>query len=209
LQSGHGWWGAGYNNGNYYSACYGLYSGFYASGNGPYSYPFNYYLPSKGYYYYGYPSAAYIYPSGYAPPYNYGYRATYSPPVVATGARASMYYDPAADSSAPAPSSVAAAGSSDSVRIDVMVPDPDAEVIVQGYQVKSKGRTRSFISPPVEPGQSFAYIITMQRAVDGRTVDDTRTIDVRSGARVSVDFTKPPGEPVPAPKSQPPSTYVP
>jgi uncharacterized protein (TIGR03000 family) len=222
LQSGHGWWGNGYNNGNYYSACAGYYSGFYASGNGPYSYPFNNYLPSKGYYYYGYPSAAYIYPSGYAPPYNYGYRPTYSPPVAATGirssayydaaaaaARTSAYYDPAAPSNVPSASIGSTAAGSDSVRIDVTVPDPDAEIIVQGYQVKSKGKTRSFVSPAVEPGQSFAYTITMQRAVDGRTVDETRTIDVRAGAKVAIDFTKPPAEPVPVPKSQPPSNYVP
>jgi uncharacterized protein (TIGR03000 family) len=101
------------------------------------------------------------------------------------------------------------AAGSDSVRIDVTVPDPDAEVIVQGYQVKSKGRTRSFISPTVEPGQAFAYVITMQRAVDGRTVDETRTIDVRAGAKIAVDFTKPPAEPVPAPTGQPRTNYVP
>jgi uncharacterized protein (TIGR03000 family) len=76
--------------------------------------------------------------------------------------------------------------------ITVLLPDPDAEVLVDGNKMSSTGAIRQFVSPPLEPGQ-FNYEIRASWRVDGTRVTHFRTAQVSPGSRSVVDF-RPPNE---------------
>jgi uncharacterized protein (TIGR03000 family) len=110
---------------------------------------------------YGYP---YPYPYPYAYPYPYGY--PYPGPPYPPGAAAPVQ---------PAP-----------VRVTVHVP-PDADVWFNGNQTQQKGPVRQFMTPPIADG-NYKYEIRAAWRVDGQLVTLARTVAVRPGINVDVDF---------------------
>jgi uncharacterized protein (TIGR03000 family) len=94
-----------------------------------------------------------------------------------TNIRTSSYYD-------------SSATSANQVRVKVLLPDSEASLYIQGQKMNLTGNERFFFSPDLEAGKSFTYTIKMQRVVSGKTVDETRSIDVQAGDHVLVDFTR-------------------
>jgi uncharacterized protein (TIGR03000 family) len=159
------------------SGCYGC-SGRYVACSGCYS------SCCGGYYRAGY---AGYYGSG---PY-YASGGYYAPNVAMQGAptdgRRSFYFDP----------------SQKSAMIRVLLPSSDAEVWFGGAPTKQRGMERMFASPALEPG-SYKYTVKGRWTEDGRAVDRERTIEVRPGQPLTVDFRIKSGENLPAPKTKTP-----
>jgi uncharacterized protein (TIGR03000 family) len=188
--SGGGWspggnWGYG---GNFYRGGYGFYGrGFYPSFYG-------------GWGNYGYPSTSYS--SGYYYPYyNYDYSSdVYAAPSYSE--TAPYYYTTTGNM----------ADQNQRVTVDVQVP-ADAQLWFNGQQTNDTGPQRSFMSPPVAPGQNYTYDLRARWMQNGQPVDQTQHITVRAGEHRRVDFpmaNATPGQPAPTtPTSTTPSSALP
>jgi uncharacterized protein (TIGR03000 family) len=73
--------------------------------------------------------------------------------------------------------------------IDLRVP-AGAVVKFDGKATSQTGAERRFVSPPLKEGQDYSYDVMVQWQDGGRNVERHRTIDVRAGKRVNLDFTR-------------------
>jgi uncharacterized protein (TIGR03000 family) len=71
--------------------------------------------------------------------------------------------------------------------VTVVVP-VDAAVFFDGEATSLTGGTRTFVSPPLEKGKKYRYEVTAKWKANGKQVEQTRTVPVTAGARVSVNF---------------------
>lgn len=144
-----------------------------------------------GYYGWGYPSYSYYsYPSYgyyndyYIQPYVYGYPAysypsydtyTYSNPAVPAAT-----YEGAEESSI--------TGASNTARLNIRVPDANAQVWIEGQKTNQQGMLRQFVSPPLDPDRNYTYHVTARWQQNGREVEQTKDFAVHAGDRLTVDF---------------------
>jgi uncharacterized protein (TIGR03000 family) len=77
--------------------------------------------------------------------------------------------------------------------MNVRVPS-NAQVWFDGENTQQRGDLRRFVSPPLDPGKTFTYEIKASWTENGRQVERTRKVHVRSGQRVNVDFMANNGE---------------
>jgi uncharacterized protein (TIGR03000 family) len=126
---------------------------------------------------------------GYGP-YGYGYGYGYGPGVSYVydeqpgyvGADQAVAPDGYADDQAE-PANVA--------RVTVRLPGPDATVWFNGARMLATGATRSFVTPPLDPGQDYHYAVKVRWMEDGQAQEQTRTLDVRAGESFMLNFTRP------------------
>lgn len=152
----------------------------------------------RPYYGYGYGRYGYGYP-GY-----YGYNPYYYPRPVGVAVYQPVYVQPTvAYSVAPAYTAAPAAASANSATVQVLVPDGNAEVWMEGRKMPSNGSTtRVYASPSLEPGKSYTYSVTAAWFRNGKIVKEERSVPVTAGATQVVDFRKGGGVeglPMPAP----------
>jgi uncharacterized protein (TIGR03000 family) len=84
------------------------------------------------------------------------------------------------------------AGSADAAsaaEINVKVP-ADAELWLDGNPTKLRGESRTFVSPVLQPGGTFTYEFTARWMKDGKPVEVSRSVEIRAGAKTTVDLTK-------------------
>jgi len=113
--------------------------------------------------------------------------------------RSSYYYYPS-DSGYYSPSDSGYREAGNSGRIEVVVPDPNAEVTFNGVRTSTMGQVRTLNTPPLDPNYSYSYKVQATWNEDGKTVGDVRTVEVSPGRTTVVDFTRPAaGEPSSAP----------
>jgi uncharacterized protein (TIGR03000 family) len=175
---GYGGYGRGYGGGGYYGRGYG-YGGYGGYGYGGFwpgfglgyglGYGLGWGYPYNGYGY-GYPAYDY----GYTYPYDYsgGYYPGYP-----------NYYG-SAQPAVPA-TSVATAFP---VRLDVMVPDPQAQVWINGQLTQASGTERVFVSSPIEQGYTYTYNMRAAWKQNGHQTTVDRNVQVTPGALIRVDF---------------------
>jgi uncharacterized protein (TIGR03000 family) len=186
--SGYGL-GLGYSPGSY---------GYYGSYGSPwtfssYGYAPSYWDSSYDPYWSPWTFASYGYTSSYYPPsfwdYLPGYSFAYLP---------SNYFDyPYVGTNVVPDSGSKSYGASKPttsdegrVRIDVRLPQSDAQVWFQGNKTKQTGTERAFLSPPLSPGGEYVYEITARWMEKGKEVTQKRSVPVHPGERVKVDFTR-------------------
>jgi len=87
-------------------------------------------------------------------------------------------------------------------RVQLILPDKDAQVTVEGAKTASLGKTRYFESPPLEQGYKYSYKVAATWMKDGQPVTDVRTVPIFPGRISVVDFTRPPSEPLPPPAKE-------
>jgi uncharacterized protein (TIGR03000 family) len=116
--------------------------------------------------------------SDYGAGYGFGYDSgnLYSAPMMVNVVRPSA---PAMESTPSTPL--------DRAVLNVQVP-ADASVWIEGTATKQSGATRTFVSPPLESGKDYAYTVKAQWKVGDKSVEDTRTVNVRAGDRKGVVF---------------------
>jgi uncharacterized protein (TIGR03000 family) len=76
-----------------------------------------------------------------------------------------------------------------SALIDVKLGAADAQVSFDDTPTQQTGDMRQFITPSLEPGKNFSYMIHARWKQGDRDMDDTRKVTVHAGERVKVDFT--------------------
>jgi uncharacterized protein (TIGR03000 family) len=73
------------------------------------------------------------------------------------------------------------------VHIELRVP-ADAEIWFDDARTTQTGRVRRFVSPPVPPGQDYAYVVRARWKEGETAVTQSRRITFRAGEQVSVAF---------------------
>jgi len=138
---------------------------------------------------------------GYCPPrYGYGYPtygtgfAGYSGYFVGSSDRTVVinnYYTPPAPVvvSPPqperAPEVLPPATRNGVAQIEVSLP-ADADLFFQGVKMKKTGARRSFVTPPLEAGESYTYQVRAVWKENGREVTQSRGLSVHAGDRQSI-----------------------
>ncbi len=64
----------------------------------------------------------------------------------------------------------------------------DVRVSVNGTAVKLKSAEQAFVTPELEPGASYSYIVKAEAVRDGKTLSTTRKVMVAAGSEVRVDL---------------------
>jgi uncharacterized protein (TIGR03000 family) len=143
-----------------------------------------------GYNYQPYGTSLYYGPGEFTSPYTYGPyryngegRATQS---VLYGTQSAVRPDVVAGLETPPEDRLPQA-----VTLEVKVPNPAAEVFIEGGRTRSVGLDRTFVSPKLEPGTRYTYEVKARWTDNGKEVEQTRRVPVHAGERVTVDFTKP------------------
>ncbi len=91
--------------------------------------------------------------------------------------------------SAVAPAPAAAPGGC--LILSVRVPQPAAEVFVDGQKTAQTGTDRTFESPPLDPGKGYSYTVTARWVERGQTVEMSKVVSGTPGEVVRVDFGPP------------------
>lgn len=75
----------------------------------------------------------------------------------------------------------------DSALLTIWVP-AEAKVMVNGYQTRSEGSRREYVSHGLQPGLTYKYEVCAQIVRDGKTLEETRVVFLTAGAREGVAF---------------------
>jgi uncharacterized protein (TIGR03000 family) len=75
--------------------------------------------------------------------------------------------------------------------VSVKVPQPTAEVFVDGTKTAQTGTDRTFESPPLEAGKKYAYTVTARWIENGRAVERSMQVTGEPGEVVRADFGAP------------------
>jgi uncharacterized protein (TIGR03000 family) len=75
--------------------------------------------------------------------------------------------------------------------LSVKLPQPAAEVFVEGVKTTQTGTDRTYESPPLEAGKEYAYQIVARWTEGGATVERKKTAFGKPGDVVRIDMTKP------------------
>ncbi len=67
---------------------------------------------------------------------------------------------------------------------------PQARVRVNGQLLERSAAEMTFATPELQAGQVYTYVFTAEIERDGKTVVETRRVEIRAGAVVVVDFTE-------------------
>jgi uncharacterized protein (TIGR03000 family) len=86
-----------------------------------------------------------------------------------------------------APSDTLVSSSPQPARITVQLP-ADARLYVDNVFCPLTSSTRSFPTPPLEPGREFYYTLRAEVTRDGRTRVQSQRVIVGAGRQVSVEF---------------------
>ena len=119
---------------------------------------------------------------GYGYPYYTGYQDAYP-------SGSGVYYY---SGSAYAPVRSLVTLPSNSARLQVLLPNPDAQVWIEGSETSTRGMTRVFESPELTAGRSYTYTVRAAWQKSQRTVTEERKVTVAAGRSSVVDFTRPP-----------------
>jgi len=75
-------------------------------------------------------------------------------------------------------------------RIIVQSP-PEAELWFDGAATKQTGSDRTFLTPPLNPGQSYTYVVRARWNENGKTVEQFQMATVLPGGQARVQFPHP------------------
>jgi uncharacterized protein (TIGR03000 family) len=71
--------------------------------------------------------------------------------------------------------------------VTVMVP-ADAILYANGTRTQQTAAERHFVTPQLDAGMVYTYVLTIETVRDGRTVKQTQEIEVQAGSEVRVNF---------------------
>jgi uncharacterized protein (TIGR03000 family) len=210
--------GGSYHGGSYggyhgHPGSYGSHN-FYGVNVSPYGVGFNYLYRgsngavgvSLGYPFYGYGGYGYGgygyggYGSRYYGGYPYGlsswsfaspyaYPVVYSAPATAALVGSAIPVVPS-DSAPPADPAQAAPANPNTAYVEVRVP-ADAQVWLGPTPSDQTGPVRTFVSPPLEAGYDYSYVVRARWVQNGLPVTRERKVPVHPGDRVSIDLNRP------------------
>lgn len=71
-----------------------------------------------------------------------------------------------------------------------------ASLTINGVATISRGSVRRFVSPPLDPGKSYQYVLWAEVVRDGQRLTVTRTVTVWAGRQSEMSLQLPPAGPV-------------
>ena len=77
----------------------------------------------------------------------------------------------------------------ESARVTIRVPAADAEVWVEGKATQKRGLQREFLSPRLDPNEKYVYKVRARWTENGRSVEQTRSVNVQANEDAVVEFT--------------------
>ena len=86
------------------------------------------------------------------------------------------------------PAAPAAPANGGCLILSVRVPQPAAEVFVDGKKTQQTGTDRTFESPPLGAGKGYSYTVTARWIERGQTVEMSKVVSGVPGEVVRVDF---------------------
>lgn len=89
-----------------------------------------------------------------------------------------------------------------SANLEVLLPDPNAQLQLNGQNMTPTGTVRYFASPPLTPG-NYSYRVNATWTKDGKPVTAEMKVGVQPGKVTVVDFTQPQGQPGGQPPAPP------
>jgi len=90
---------------------------------------------------------------------------------------------------APAPTETKSAPAApQSADLRVRLPE-DARLVVGDFVTQAEGSERYYRSPALESGKEYLYELRAEVVRDGRTIEQTKTVHVKAGQTVEVDFS--------------------
>jgi len=84
----------------------------------------------------------------------------------------------------------AAAAPTQVLYLSLKLPQPAAEVLVDGVKTTMTGTDRLYESPPLEAGKEYVYDITARWVEGGATVERKKTVKGKPGEVIRVDLTQ-------------------
>jgi uncharacterized protein (TIGR03000 family) len=75
-----------------------------------------------------------------------------------------------------------------SLVLSVRVPQPAAEIFVDGVKMTQTGTDRLYESPPLEAGKEYQYELTARWIEGGATIERKKVVTGKPGEVVRVDF---------------------
>jgi uncharacterized protein (TIGR03000 family) len=76
-------------------------------------------------------------------------------------------------------------------KLTVLLPQDDAELLIEGQPTKATGEKRVFETPPLEAGKAFEYKLEAKWAPNNYTrITRTRTVTFKGGEELTVDLAK-------------------
>ncbi|MCU0704900.1 MAG: TIGR03000 domain-containing protein [Fimbriiglobus sp.] len=75
-------------------------------------------------------------------------------------------------------------------RVEVRLPQADAELWVNKTKTGATGVERMFESPELGEGQEYRYELVAKWTRSGEPMSETRSVVVKAGGSVAVDFTQ-------------------
>jgi uncharacterized protein (TIGR03000 family) len=72
--------------------------------------------------------------------------------------------------------------------VEVLLPDPNAEVLFDGQKTTLKGSRRVYPTPNLAPGRTYWYRVRASWMQDGQPVHQERTVFVKAGGTTVVNF---------------------
>jgi uncharacterized protein (TIGR03000 family) len=75
--------------------------------------------------------------------------------------------------------------------IHVFLPAVEADVYLNGQQMKGSGSNRKYTTPPLQPNREFQYWVVARFERDGQKVTDHRKIFLGASEYAVADFTQP------------------
>jgi uncharacterized protein (TIGR03000 family) len=86
----------------------------------------------------------------------------------------------------------------------VHMPSPDAELWVGGVKVPGRGMTREYTTAPLTEGERNTFTFITRWAQEGRAAQESVTVEVRPGDRLTVELDRPrrAAEPPPPPRAE-------
>ena len=87
----------------------------------------------------------------------------------------------------------------ESATIEALLPNPNAQLWVDGKETVSRGATRRYATPPLQTGYQYTSTIKAVWQQDGELRTVERQVPLSANSRVVVDFTQTPSRVLPGP----------
>jgi uncharacterized protein (TIGR03000 family) len=72
----------------------------------------------------------------------------------------------------------------------VIAAPADVSVSFNGVALNLKSTEQSFVTPGLEPGARYSYLVEARTVRDGQTITRSRKVQVSAGQEVRVDFSE-------------------
>jgi len=89
----------------------------------------------------------------------------------------------------PAPAGAPAKGAMIAAPANIVINLPaDAKLTFDGIATSSTSNVRKFVTPTLNPGTDYTYTLAIEAVRDGKTMNATQVVTVRSGETTEVNF---------------------